>query len=165
MSGADNRLSNDDLWTPINRNMSGTAYTSQIYVGPVFNSRTIVPWCHPQNLNMQVAGPNSGPAQESVSSLRSGQNNHFSLPSGPFSPQLDMVHNPAIGLQGPHYLRSSLMEHQDQNARPLIRSILDVSFERLQTLQNKDDRWKIDSSLYSQLRIRSSLVIAFQQEE
>jgi hypothetical protein len=84
---------------------------------------------------------------------------------GRFSPQLDMVHNPAVGLQGLHYLRSSLMEHRDQNARPLIRSILDVSFERLQTLQNKDDRWKIDSSLYSQLRIRSSLVIAFQQEE
>jgi hypothetical protein len=27
-----------------------------------------------------------------------------------------------------------------QNAIPLIRSILDVSFERLQTLQNEDDR-------------------------
>jgi hypothetical protein len=37
----------------------------------------------------------------------------FSRPSGPFAPQLDMVHNPAVGLQGPHYLRSSLMEHRD----------------------------------------------------
>jgi len=137
MSGADNRLSNDDLWTPMNRNMSGTTYTAQISAGPVLNSRTSVPWRRPQSLHMQSAGANSGLAQESVASLRPGQNNHFSRPSGPLAPPLDMLLNPAAGLQGPHYLRSSV-EHRDQNARPLIRSIFDVSFERLQTLQNGD---------------------------
>lgn len=86
---------------------------------------------------MQVAGANSGLAQESVSSLRPGQSNHFSRLSGSLAPPLDMVPNPAAGLQGPHYLRS-LVEHRDQNTRPIIRSILDVSFERLQTLQNDD---------------------------
>ena len=35
------------------------------------------------------------------------------------------------------------MEHRDQNARPLTRNILDASFEGLQTLQNKDDKWKM----------------------
>ena len=101
---------------------------------------------------MQVVGPNSGPAQESISSLGSEQNNHFSWPSGSFAPQLDMVHNPAVGLQSPHYLRSSLMEHRDQNVRPLIRSILDVSFERLQTLQNKDDRRQATGRLQAGLQ-------------
>lgn len=137
MPGADNRLSNDDLWTPMNRNMSGNTYTAQISAGSVPNSRTAVPWRRPQSLRMQVAGANSGLAQESVSSLRPGQSNHFSRLSGSLAPPLDMVPNPAAGLQGPHYLRS-LVEHRDQNARPIIRSILDVSFERLQTLQNDD---------------------------
>jgi hypothetical protein len=115
---------------------------------------------------MQVVGPNSGPAQESISSLRSEQNNHFSWPSGSFAPQLDMVHNPAVGLQGPHYLRSSLMEHRDQNAIPLIRSILDVSFERLQTLQNKDDRrQEILQILCSWLRIRSTFPVKFSSKK
>jgi hypothetical protein len=90
----------------------------------------------------------------------------FSRPSGPFAPQLDMVHNPAVGLQGPHYLRSSLMEHRDQNARPLIRRILDVSFERLQTLQNKDDRrQEILQILCSWLRIRSTFPVKFSSKK
>ena len=115
---------------------------------------------------MQVAGLNSGPAQESTSSLRSAQNNHSSWPSESFTPQLDMVHNPAVSLQGPHYLRLSLMEHQDQNARPLIRTILDVSFERLQTLQNKDDRrQEILQILCSWLRIRSTFPVKFSSKK
>jgi hypothetical protein len=69
----------------------------------------------------------------------------------------------------PPKLRSKGRQLEDflsSNAIPLIRSILDVSFERLQTLQNKDDRrQEILQILCSWLRIRSTFPVKFSSKK
>eukprot|EP01018_Ginkgo_biloba_P000687 Gb_30055 [translate_table: standard] len=141
VAGSQNRVLNNDLaiWTPMNRNMNGIAHTAQMCGNLMLNQRTTVPWHRPQNSLMQATRTNSGTAQGSISASRPGQSNHFPRQAGPvrFGPLMDMALHPAGGFQGSHYLRSSLLEHRgEQDVRPHVRSILDVSFERLQTLPN-----------------------------
>ncbi|KAH9310061.1 hypothetical protein KI387_037972 [Taxus chinensis] len=109
---------------------------------PILNSRGTEPWYPTQNLHTQIPRANFDVAQGYMCSSRSGQGNHLTCPSGAISvTPVDMVINPETGSQGPHHWRSSRMEHHsDWHLRPLMRSILDISFERLQTLQNEDDR-------------------------
>uniref|UniRef100_A0A0C9QX85 RING-type E3 ubiquitin transferase n=1 Tax=Wollemia nobilis TaxID=56998 RepID=A0A0C9QX85_9CONI len=161
MSGADGRISDNDLSSRnlMNRNSIGVLYTD-----PVLSSRAIGPWYPPQNPHMQDARAISGVAQGPVSSSRSGQSNHFNRSAGAisFTPPMENVANHVTGLRGPNSLRSSSwMEHRDdRNVRPLMRRMLDISLERLQSLQNEDDRHGIiseDVLLFDQSALYSAI--------